>query len=396
VSTWRDTLLGDEIELAYGKALPAHSRRQGKYGVFGSNGLVGEHDEYLIDGPGVVIGRKGSVGALAFSAEPFWPIDTTYYVVNKGNHNWRYLYYLLSSCDLTGLNSHSAVPGLNREDVYSIAVRMPSRDVQDQIARVLDCVSDAIELEYLSLANAEELLRAVSRELFAPGASDLTERHGVAGWVEETIGDRHNVSSGGTPLRAVPEYWTGGTIPWVKTTEVNYSVITETSECITQRGLEESAAKMLPAGTVLLAMYGQGVTRGKVGVLGIEAASNQACAAIQARDGAVDRRYLYHFLASRYEDLRRMAHGGQQQNLNLDIVREFPILYPVDLSAQAEIVDTLDSVNEMIYLHRRRLAVLEELLLVMTRQMVFEELSLNDLDLTLLSAAEEPVEMLTA
>ena len=92
--------------------------------MFGSNGLVGEHAEFLIDGPGIVVGRKGSVGALAFSAEPFWPIDTTYYVVDKGDHNWRYLYYLLSSCGLTRLNSHSAVPGLNREDVYSIPVRM--------------------------------------------------------------------------------------------------------------------------------------------------------------------------------------------------------------------------------------------------------------------------------
>jgi type I restriction enzyme S subunit len=392
---WRETLLGDEIELAYGKALPARARRPGRYGVFGSNGLVGRHDEYLIDGPGVVIGRKGSVGAVAISTEPFWPIDTTYYVVNKNDHNWRYLYYLLGSCGLTGLNSHSAVPGLNREDVYSIDVRMPSRDVQDQIARALDSCSDAIELERLCLANAEELLRAVQGAVLL-GAPDAVADPGTARWVEERIGDRHDVSSGGTPSRGNPDYWNGGTIPWVKTAEVNYSVITETSEFITQRGLEESAAKMLPVGTVLLAMYGQGVTRGKVGVLGIEAATNQACAAIQPRDEVVDSRYLFHFLASRYTDLRQLAHGGQQQNLNLDIVREFPILYPVDRDTQIEIVDTLDAVDGNVHLHRQRLAVLEELRMVMTRQMLFGELSLAELDFTALPRAEGRFEMASA
>lgn len=165
MTTWRETVLGDEIELAYGKALPARSRRPGRYGVFGSNGLVGQHDECLIDGPGIVVGRKGSVGALAFSADPFWPIDTTYYVVNKKDHDWRYLYFLLSSCGLTGLNSHSAVPGLNREDVYSIAVQMPPSDVQRQIAQALDCVSDAVELGHRRLAVLQELLLTMTRKL---------------------------------------------------------------------------------------------------------------------------------------------------------------------------------------------------------------------------------------
>lgn len=389
MTAWRSTLLGNEIELAYGKALAAQARHPGEYGVYGSNGRVGEHDDFLIDGPGIVVGRKGSVGEVVYSAGAFWPIDTTYYVVNKGDHNWRYLYYLLGSCGLTNLNSHSAVPGLNREDAYSISVQMPPRETQDAMAGVLDCVSDAIELERLSLANAEELLRAVSKEVFsANGASN----HHVAGeWVEERIGDRHDVSSGGTPSRSEPAYWNGGNIPWVKTTEVNYSVITETSECITQRGLDESAAKMLPPGTVLLAMYGQGVTRGKVAVLGIEAASNQACAAIQSRDGVVDRRYLYHFLASRYEELRRMAHGGQQQNLNLDIVRDFSILYPVDHATQSEIVEALDSVSDKISLHLLRLSLLEGLLLEMTRQMVSEALSLGALDLSVLPAPGGPL-----
>src|SRR5947199_90724 len=95
------------------------------------------------------------------------------------------------------------------------------------------------------------------------------------GWDVFPLGEHHAVGSGGTPSRSVHAFWNGGTIPWVKTTEVNYCVIRETEERITQAGLESSAAKLLPAGTLLMAMYGQGVTRGKVAILGVEAACNQ-------------------------------------------------------------------------------------------------------------------------
>src|SRR4051812_4846058 len=115
MNDWCETTLGDEIELAYGKSLPAHTRKPGSFNVFGSNGLVGTHTEACVEGPGIIVGRKGSVGEVTYSSDAFWPIDTTYYVVNKIGHNWRFLYHLLCHSDLTGLNSHSAVPGLNRE-----------------------------------------------------------------------------------------------------------------------------------------------------------------------------------------------------------------------------------------------------------------------------------------
>ena len=106
-------------------------------------------------------------------------------------------------------------------------------------------------------------------------------------WVIESINGHFSVTSGGTPSRRTPMFWTSGTIPWVKTTEINYCVIQETEEHITQAGLDQSAAKLLPPETLLLAMYGQGVTRGRVAILGIEATCNQACAAINPHDDVV-------------------------------------------------------------------------------------------------------------
>lgn len=381
MSVWREAALGEEIELAYGKALPATSREAGPVIVYGSNGPVGTHTDLLVDGPGIIVGRKGSVGAVVYSTSDFWPIDTTYYVVNRGNHNMRFLFHLLRSIGLTGLNSHSAVPGLNREDVYSIRVAIPPRDVQDDIARVLDVVADSRNVEVDALRATEELRRAVAGVVFAePAGSD--DAADAPNWVREPLGASHKVSSGGTPSRAVPEYWANGSIPWVKTTEIDYSVIEATSEQINERALAESAAKILPVGTVLLAMYGQGVTRGRVALLGIEAATNQACAAIQSTNGAVNNRYLYHFLAHHYEALRQMAHGGQQQNLNLDLVRGFPISYPSELQTQERIVGTMDALDRVAQLHEKRARALESLLRGLSEGLVSGRLDLAALDLS--------------
>nr|WP_272919482.1 restriction endonuclease subunit S [Streptomyces sp. SID4982] len=181
------------------------------------------------------------------------------------------------------------------------------------------------------------------------------------GWVVEELGNSHSVQTGGTPSRRNPQYWEGGTIPWVKTAEVSYSTITETSEHITAIALEETNVKLFPAGTLLLAMYGQGVTRGKVGKLGIRATCNQACAAIQCPDGIVDSDYLYYFLEWQYENIRARAHGGQQQNLNLDIVRKIPIAYPRDPDEQKEIVSLFKAIDQKVELHQARLDRLREL-----------------------------------
>ena len=196
------------------------------------------------------------------------------------------------------------------------------------------------------------------------------------------ISDHFTVVSGGTPSRRVQEYWIDGTIPWVKTTEVDYCVIRKTEEYITRAGLEQSAAKVLPTGTLLLAMYGQGVTRGKVAILGIEATCNQACAAINPNDGAVDSKYLYHFLLFRYESIRQLAHGGQQQNLNLEIVRNLPILIPPSSGEQREIVAILDAIDRKIDLHRRKCAVLDDLFKTLLHKLMTGEIRAEELNLS--------------
>jgi type I restriction enzyme S subunit len=252
----------------------------------------------------------------------------------------------------------------------------------------MDCLS--FKVNQASEA-ATELKRVVMTRLFTRGLCGEASKETEIGLVPESwevasLGAHHAVVSGGTPSRGNPVFWTDGTIPWAKTTEVDYCVINETEERITPQGLENSAAKLLPAGTLLMAMYGQGVTRGKVAILGIEAACNQACAAITPNDEVVLLRYLYHFLAWRYEAIRSLAHGGQQQNLNLEIVRDLPLAYPQTEGEQREIVAILDALDRKIALHRRKRAVLEELFQSLLHKLMIGEIRVADLDLSALAS----------
>jgi type I restriction enzyme, S subunit len=116
---WEVKTLGDLIELAYGKPLKAEARRTGNVCVYGANGPVGWHDEKLVTGPGIVVGRKGNPGVVTWAHGDFYPIDTTFYVEPIGAcRSLYFLYYVLSLHNLANLSADSAVPGLNRNHAY--------------------------------------------------------------------------------------------------------------------------------------------------------------------------------------------------------------------------------------------------------------------------------------
>lgn len=265
--------------------------------------------------------------------------------------------------------------------------------IQESIAGLLWSLYRLRMATEAAIESASGLKRSAMQQLFARGVQGEVQKETEIGripegWELATIDKHFSVVSGGTPSRGNDSYWVGGTIPWVKTTEVKYSVITETEEHITRAGLDGSAAKMLGPGTLLMAMYGQGVTRGKVGILGIEASCNQACAAMTPKDDDVLPRYLYHYLTSRYEAIRSLAHGGQQQNLNLDIVRKIDVPVPSTTDEQQEIVDVLDALDRKIDLHRRKRAVLDQLFKSLLHKLMTGEVSVDDLDLSALPKLE--------
>lgn len=141
------------------------------------------------------------------------------------------------------------------------------------------------------------------------------------GWIWTTIGDIAILSSGGTPDRGNSSYFKGN-IAWVKSGELNYNTITETEETITQKALENSSAKIIPSGALLIALYG--ATVGKLAFLGIDAATNQAVAALKTTK-SFESRYLYYYLLHNRERLLQKRIGGAQPNISQKILQAFPI-----------------------------------------------------------------------
>jgi type I restriction enzyme, S subunit len=195
------------------------------------------------------------------------------------------------------------------------------------------------------------------------GLSELPE-----GWVWTTIGAAFTVALGGTPARKEKTYWDGD-IPWVSSGEVAFSRITTTREQITADGLAQSNAKLHPAGTVLLAMIGEGKTRGQAAILDVAATTNQNVASILCSETPVPSEWVFWWLMAHYKDTRGGGSGGAQPALNAARVREIPIpLAP--LLEQRRIVARIqalfaqaDAVDAAVEVARRRLAALDQAVL---------------------------------
>lgn len=151
------------------------------------------------------------------------------------------------------------------------------------------------------------------------------------GWAWGTLSQLFDVETGATPKRGVAEFYEGGTVPWITSASVNCHRIAQASEFITPTALIKTNAKVFPAGSLILAMYGEGKTRGKCSELAIDAATNQACAALLTpRISDNLKRFAIIFLEHNYEAMRRLAAGGVQPNLNLEIIRSMAIPIPPD------------------------------------------------------------------
>jgi len=173
VGEWREIFLNEIITLEYGVGLPQENRKYGDYPVYGSNGIVDFHIDFLVKGPGIIVGRKGSIGEVCWSESNFWPIDTTYYVQPKNDVDLKWLYYKLKNLGLQKLNSASGTPGLNRNDAYKIKISMPETILeQSKIAEILTTIDDAIEKTERIIAKYRRIKQGLLQDLLTKGIDE--------------------------------------------------------------------------------------------------------------------------------------------------------------------------------------------------------------------------------
>jgi len=169
---WENQKLGDIIDLVYGSGLSKEVRTPGGYPVYGSNGIVGYHEKSLVEGPGIIVGRKGSIGKVIWCNEDFWPIDTTYYIERKTHLDLKWIYYKLLSLNLEKLNSATGIPGLNRCDVFSLNVKVPTILEQRKIAAILSSVDAAIEDTVAIISKLKEIKSNLFSDLISRGIDE--------------------------------------------------------------------------------------------------------------------------------------------------------------------------------------------------------------------------------
>ncbi|HQU78660.1 MAG TPA: restriction endonuclease subunit S [Azonexus sp.] len=183
---WRTFPLGTAIELAYGKSLPKGSRVEGgSIPVYGSNGITGWHDTAVVNGPTVIVGRKGSAGAVQFVDGPCFPIDTTYYARPREGFEFdiKFLYYLLRQLDLSRLKTATGVPGLTREDAYRETIFVPPLPEQRRIVDLLSRAEGIVRLRWEAEKKAAELIPALFLDMFGNPATN------PKGWPVKLLGE---------------------------------------------------------------------------------------------------------------------------------------------------------------------------------------------------------------
>lgn len=163
---WRQSTWGDEVTLEYGKAIRGYSPTHGNYRVFGSNGPIGWTSEALTQGPGVILGRKGAYRGVEYWREPFWVIDTAYYLVPKTELDMRWLYYAVKHYKLGEVDDGSPIPSTTRAAVYMLELDVPPKPEQRAIAHILGTLDDKIELNRRRNQTLEAMARALFKDWF--------------------------------------------------------------------------------------------------------------------------------------------------------------------------------------------------------------------------------------
>ncbi|MDR6708842.1 type I restriction enzyme S subunit [Novosphingobium sp. 1748] len=339
---WENKLLGEFIELKRGYDLPSRDRLPGPFPLVSSSGPSELISQFKAKAPGVVTGRYGTVGQVFYVREDYWPLNTALYVRDFRGNDPRFVYYFLQGIDWAKFNDKSGVPGINRNDVHSEPVLVPSIVVQREISRCLGLIDDKIELNRRMNETLEGMAQAIFRDWFvdfgptrrkAAGEADpvaimggltpdparATELAALfpaafgdeglpVGWTRVPVSKLIAIIGGGTPKTSNSAYW-NGPIPWFSVTDTPAGkdlFVFDTEKSITQAGLDGSSARLVSAGTTIIS------ARGTVGNLALAAQPmtfNQSCYALRSSEGE---RPYFTFLAAAnlVEVLKGMAHGS--------------------------------------------------------------------------------------
>jgi type I restriction enzyme S subunit len=297
-SRWKRVPLGAVVEFMYGKSLPKGTRQDGAVPVYGSNGIAGVHSTALVQEPTVIVGRKGSAGAIQLVNEPCYPIDTTYYTRIRPGYQCdvRFLAFALRTLNLGRLKTSTGVPGLNREDAYRELIPLPPMDEQIAIVDLLSRAENIVRMRREAEQKAKEIIPALFLDMFGDPATN------PKGWDEVAISE---VASIIVPTRDKPKSFSGD-IPWITIPDLKFPYTATASHLLSHAEAKEVGNRLMPAGCVLLSCA---ASLGKVSITAGPAYANQQLYGFVVRPGIMTSEFLTASLLVRGEAFFRALAG---------------------------------------------------------------------------------------
>ncbi|HRN90112.1 MAG TPA: restriction endonuclease subunit S [Candidatus Saccharibacteria bacterium] len=202
--------LANAITLQRGFDLPTPQRQPGEYPVVTSTGMATTHNEFKVKGPGVVIGRSGSIGGGQYIADDFWPLNTTLWVKDFKGNNEKFIYYLLKSLDFSSFNAGAAVPTLNRNHLSALKVHIPNRGEQDKIVNILSTLDEKIELNRKMNDKLEQIGQALFKHYFITNPAAREWKKGKFSDIADVLTGKGSTKSQLSENGIVPLYGANG------------------------------------------------------------------------------------------------------------------------------------------------------------------------------------------
>jgi len=366
---WKIKSINDVCDILNNVRKPISSteRNKGPYPYYGASGIIDFIDDYIFDEKLLLVGEDGAKwGAYentAFLVKGKYWVNNHAHVLKPKLVNDKLLESYLVKLDLHPYITGAAPPKLTLGKLKEIPVPVPDNPHEQQkIASCLSSIDEVIADHIQKLELLKNHKKGLMQNLFPEEGEKapkfrFKEFKKDGDWEKKKLVEIGKITSGGTPNRSNSEFWNGD-IPWISTTLVDFNTINEANEYITEIGLQNSSAKIFPKNTILMAMYGQGKTRGKVAILGIEAATNQACAAIILKD-KYNTDFVFQYLAANYDEIRKMSNSGGQENLSGGLIEIIPIPLPKNPKEQQKIASCLSSLDTLIREHTEKIEQLK-------------------------------------
>lgn len=329
--TFKEQLLGSLLTFQRGYDITKAEQTEGDVPIVSSSGVSSFHNEFKAAAPGVVIGRKGTLGTVHYLDRPYWPHDTTLWVKDfKGSHP-RFLSYFLSTLRLQNFDTGASNPTLNRNHLHKIKVIAPDHTEQEKIAAVLAAYDELIANNQRRIALLESMAEEIYREWFVrmrfPGCETAAFEKGLpVGWQASTAAAMVHVQGGGTPSTEVSQYW-GGEIPFFSPKDSHDGAYClQTEQRITELGLENCASRLFPKGTIFITARG---TVGNLVLAGEPMAMNQSCYALVPK---IDKAPYFVFtgLKCAVDVIKGVSNSGVFDNVVMDTFKIIPLINPGD------------------------------------------------------------------